>query len=105
MARRRDKPRTRQTSASPGPSNWLLVAGIALLLLAAGGIFFLLNGQSTRSSGSTGTGPRFTVDQERIDLGKQPLGKTVHAEFKVKNTGDQVLVLDTSAPIQAVEGC
>ncbi len=70
----------------------LLVAGIALL--ATGG-----PGEGPR------TGPRLAVNQDRIDFGRVPLDKTVRAEFTLTNTGDRVLTLDTSTPVQVLEGC
>ncbi len=70
----------------------LLVAGIALLVMGSPG------------EGSK-TGPRLSVNQDRIDFGRVPLDKTVRAEFQLTNTGDAVLTLDTSTPVQVLEGC
>ncbi len=81
---------------------WPLIAifaGAAVILVV--GLFFLLSGNSTGAK----TGPRLTVDRDRIDFGRVPLDKTVRAEFKVTNTGDRPLTLDSSAPVQAVQGC
>ncbi len=85
-------------------SIWPLVAilaGAAVVLIAG---LFLLLGNNGNTSGSK-TGPRLAVDRERIDFGRVPLDKTVRAEFKVTNTGDRPLTLDTSAPVQVLEGC
>ncbi len=70
----------------------LLVAGVALLLSSSGD-----------TSGKTG--PRLSVDRERIDFGRVPLDKSVRAEFTVTNTGDRPLTLDASAPVQVLQGC
>jgi hypothetical protein len=78
-----------------------LFTGAAVLLIA--GLFLLLSNNGNASGSKTG--PRLTVDRDRIDFGRVPLGKTVKAEFKVTNTGDSALTLDTSAPVQVVEGC
>ncbi len=53
---------------------------------------------------ATGT-PRFQVDQEKIDLGDQPLGKTVRAAFTVKNGGDGTLKLDVPKVATLITGC
>ncbi len=82
---------------------WPLIAifaGAAVILIV--GLFFLF---ANNSGSSNKTGPRLTVDRERIDFGRVPLDKPVRAEFKVTNTGDRPLTLDTSAPVQAVQGC
>ncbi len=82
---------------------WPLIAifaGAAVILIA--GLFFLFANNNTTGSK---TGPRVTVDRERIDFGRVPLDKPVRAEFKVTNTGDRPLTLDTSAPVQVVQGC
>jgi hypothetical protein len=85
------------------PSIIYLIAGIAMLAVAAVGIFIVL-GTNQRGQ-QRGLGPRLALNTERIDLGKQPLDKTVRAEFAIKNTGDQLLTLDATEPIRALEGC
>lgn len=100
MAKRKAK----KEQANTIPSSLFLIGGIVLLIVAAVGVFALLN---TNSGGKQAgqAGPRLAVSQERIDFGKQPFDKMVRAEFQVKNEGDQVLTLDASTPIRAVEGC
>ncbi len=49
--------------------------------------------------------PRIQVDQEKIDLGNQPLGKTVHAAFTIKNVGDGTLKLDVPKTVTLLQGC
>ncbi len=78
-----------------------IFAGAAVLLIA--GLFLLFTSNSNTAGDKTG--PRLTVDREKIDFGRVPLDKTVRAEFKVTNSGDRPLTLDTSAPVQVLEGC
>ncbi len=78
-----------------------LFAGAAVLLIA--GLFLILSNNGDTSGSKTG--PRLTVDRERIDFGRVPLDKPVRAEFKVTNTGDRPLTLDTTAPMQVLQGC
>ncbi len=99
MAQRKNK----RTVQSDKPI-WPLIAifaGAAVILIA--GLFFLLSNNG--SSSGAKTGPRLTVDRERIDFGRVPLDKPVRAEFNVTNTGDRPLTLDTSAPVQVLQGC
>jgi hypothetical protein len=50
-------------------------------------------------------GARLTVDKDFIDFGKQPYGKYVLASFRLKNAGDQPLLLPQKLAIEVVEGC
>ncbi|MBI5878211.1 MAG: DUF1573 domain-containing protein [Chloroflexi bacterium] len=77
-----------------------LIGGAVMLALLAVGLVVLNSG-----SGGGGGTPQLSVDRERIDFGKVPFNKMVRAEFKVQNTGDGTLVLDSSAPIKILQGC
>lgn len=81
-----------------------LVAGAILLLLVGIGIWRVVSTSNPGAASATG-GPQLAVDQERVDLGRQPFDKRVRAEFQVKNVGDRPLTLDASRPIKALEGC
>ena len=50
-------------------------------------------------------GPHFAVNTDKIDLGDEPLGKTVRASFDVKNTGDGTLTLNTPQMPTVLKGC
>ncbi len=99
MAQRKNMRAAQRNQKSALPLIGILAAA-ALLLVT--GVALLLS-----SSGDTGgkTGPRLSVDRERIDFGRVPLDKSVRAEFTVTNTGDRPLTLDASAPVQVLQGC
>lgn len=82
------------------PAWVFLVLAVVLLGAAALGVWMLLSPQS-----QGGTGPVFSVNQERLELGKYPFEQMVRAEFQIKNVGDRVLTLDASTPVRALEGC
>jgi ABC-type transporter Mla subunit MlaD len=44
--------------------------------------------------------PSLKVDQDKVDLGDVPLGKTVTVSFQLANVGDQPL-----RSVEVVEGC
>ncbi|MDL1898776.1 hypothetical protein FBQ82_21240 [Anaerolineae bacterium CFX7] len=94
------KQKTKTTGGAPLPTWVFLVGAIVLLTLAGVGIWTLLAPQTP-----SGSGPQLRVNQERIELGKQPFEKIVRAEFIVTNVGDSALTLDASAPVRALEGC
>ena len=81
-----------------------LAAGGALLLIVA---YFVLTTVSQPSQASVKgvKGPQFQADTEKIDLGDQPLGKTVLAAFNVKNTGDGTLTLSVPQIATVLKGC
>ena len=84
---------------------WFWIVGAAaILLFVVIGLVQIWN--KTSNDTSLGKmGPRLAVNQEQLDLGRVPLGKTVRAEFQITNTGDRTLTLDASAPVRVLEGC
>ena len=86
---------------------WLLGLAIALI----GGAILVLWTRSNASSAQKTFGepvsgrPKLAVNQDQIDLGDQPLGKTVSAVFQVRNTGDQMLIFESAPQVEVVEGC
>jgi hypothetical protein len=78
-----------------------LFFGAAILLVVAGVAWFQMNDGPVAGK----IGPRLALDAERIDFGKQPYNKQVHAEFKITNTGDRAMTLDATTPVRVVEGC
>lgn len=94
------KQKAKKMNDSRMPSWVFLVGAIVLLVLAGAGMWMLLTPQT-----QSGVGPQLAVNQERIELGKQPFEKMVRAEFLVTNVGDRALTLDASAPVRALEGC
>jgi HYDIN/CFA65/VesB-like, Ig-like domain len=92
----------KQTQKSSLP---LYLAGGALILIIVG-VFVLLRGSSTPSKAIEVTGkPKLAVDQEKVDLGKQPLGKTVSVAFELSNVGDKPLQLQGIPKVEVKEGC
>ncbi len=107
MTHRKARRETRE-SATGGTGLWLLAAAILLAVLGVTAWWWATQSgaaEQTAATDPTKAGPRLALDTARIDLGKQPFDKTVRAEFKVQNTGDQPLKLDASTPIRVVEGC
>ena len=90
------------------PIAWLGLLG--LLLVAVG--LFLVRGSLAGSSAGTGSAPaqatgkpNLAVDRSTIDLGRQALDKPVKATFKLTNTGDKPLTINSAPTVQAVKGC
>lgn len=80
------------------------VAGTLLALLVAGYFFFTSSaGPSQPTAGVNG--PQAQVDTDKLDLGDQPLGQTVHASFNVRNAGDGTLTLNPAKIATVLEGC
>lgn len=81
-----------------------LALGGALILLVAAYLVFTTAGNSSNSSAG-GSGPHFQADTEKLDLGDQPLGNSVHASFNIKNTGGGTLTLNPPKIAMVLEGC
>jgi hypothetical protein len=80
-----------------------VVAGI-IILLAVGYAFFTQANQSSQPV-TGAVGPRLQVDRDQIDLGRQPLGKSVRAVFNLKNVGDSTLNLNVPRTVTLLQGC
>jgi hypothetical protein len=79
-------------------------AGV-LLLLAVAYFFFTSSAQPSQAGNKGVNGPQFQADAKKIDLGDEPLGKTVQAAFNVKNTGGGTLTLTVPQIATVLQGC
>jgi hypothetical protein len=80
-----------------------LIGGAFVLIIV--GVFTLLRGSgSTRAIEVTGQ-PKLAVNQDKIDIGKQPLGKTVSVAFELSNVGDKPLQLEGIPKVEVKQGC
>lgn len=82
----------------------LYLAGGALILIIVG-VFVLLRGSGQSKTIEVTGKPKLAVDQEKVDLGKQPLGKTVSVAFELSNVGDKPLQLQGIPKVEVKEGC
>jgi hypothetical protein len=81
-----------------------LAAGAILLALVVG--YLVFPSLANPSQGAKGAnGGHFQANTEKIDLGDQPLGQTVHASFDIQNTGDGTLTLTVPQIASVLEGC
>lgn len=90
-----------QKQSKRGSSTWLLFGGLALVSIA---MLVLVWFALTPQRGNGGV-PKLQVSTERLELGKQILGNTVHAKFEVTNTGQGTLALSVPASVTVLEGC
>ncbi len=79
-------------------------AGV-LILFAIAYVVFTTAAKPSQPVATGVNGPHFQVDTDKIDLGDEPLGKTVQASFNVKNTGDGTLTLNAAQMAKVLEGC
>lgn len=100
--------KNRSQTKQPKVPSWLVLLGIVIAGVAAlfAWSFVDSNAKSNTSVPIEAKGrPKFVADQAQIDLGDVRLGRTVQAEFKFSNTGDQPLSFTQAPIIQVVEGC
>ncbi len=106
QARIQERERRRAERERKERLKWQIPFGLAGLLVVLALAIFVLNTFATPKVANAGVvGPRFQLDTEKLDLGKQPLGKTVHASFEVQNTGDDALTLNAAQTATVLEGC
>jgi hypothetical protein len=76
------------------------------LLLIAAAAFSLTRSKADPNFKPVVTGsPSLKADQEKVDLGDVPLGKTVQASFVLTNVGDKPLSFTEEPYIEVLEGC
>ena len=100
--------RVKRKGADPAKSPWpFVVMAIGTVVIIAVGLLILRGGNSSPSTGApqaTG-GARLSVDRTTADFGKVPLDKMVKAEFKIKNVGNQPLIIKGEPRVELVKGC
>lgn len=100
------KPSRKMTpQKQPGFPIWLsllIVAGVVLIAVAvlSGG-----GGAAAPTAPQSSGQPALTANQEKIDLGNVPLGKTVSVSFELTNTGDAPLRFKEKPYIEVAAGC
>lgn len=77
---------------------------LGLFALVAAWIVPLLPVQAGTAAVTQG-GARLEIDRDMIDFGKQPYGKMLQAVFRLRNVGDQILLLPSNLAIEVLEGC
>ena len=107
QARVAERERRRTQQAQNERLKWQLpFAGAGVLILFAIAYFTFTTFAKPSQAATTGVnGPHLQVDTDKIDLGDQPLGKTVQADFKITNTGDGTLTLTPPQMATVLEGC
>ena len=107
MSKNNSKRRRKQTSFQGVlPTPVLLVLGGVVLLGVA--LFALWkSGQPANPQVpiEVSGAPSLKVDQDKVDLGDVPLGKTVTVSFELANVGDQPLRFSAKPTVEVVEGC
>jgi len=101
------KKRTQRTASPPRKRpSWLLPGIVILALAAIAAIVAVLagNNQSPYVPEITGA-PRAEVAETTIDHGPQPFGQQVESLFRVRNVGDQPLMVASNPQIETIEGC
>ena len=80
---------------------WLAVGGIAVILIGVFLLFSTSNGYVPTVTGE----PQISVEQTHFDYGSVQYGTQVETVVRVRNTGDQPLIISGEPRVQVVEGC
>jgi hypothetical protein len=107
MSKYRSKKRRQNTTFKDVLPIPLLVV-LGGIVLIAGALFTLWKSGQPASAKVpievSGT-PSLKVDQDKVDLGDVPLGKTVAVSFQLANVGDEALRFTDLPYIEVLEGC
>jgi hypothetical protein len=108
------KKRHRSKKRSQNTMTWIVagVAGGVVLILAALALVSRQNDSSGEKSFDPSFKPEVTgapavdvLPQDVIDYGNVKLGTTINTVFKVRNIGDQQLVVLGEPQVEVVQGC
>ncbi len=106
QARVMERERRRAEQERKERLKWQIPLGVGVLLVVIAVAYLVFTTVAKPKVANAGViGPRFQVDTEKLDLGKQPLGKSVRAVFNVKNSGDDALTLNAAQTATVLKGC
>jgi hypothetical protein len=85
---------------------WQWIALIAALVSLGGVLLWLVSSSRTDNFTPEITGaPSVEVAQERVDYGDVRVNTPVETAFRVRNVGDETLVILGEPQVELVEGC
>ena len=89
-----------------GRSMWLWVGLVAVgaMLLTVAALTLRKDSQNITGSEFEG-GPRVAVNQERFDYGDVKVNTPIETIFRVRNVGDQPLMIAGNPQVELVQGC
>lgn len=95
---------THKAKNSPNP---LLFwgGGILAVILIAGILFTQVANSKSDFTPLVTDAPSVEILQGTVDHGDVPVNKPVRSEFKIRNVGDQPLILRDNPVVEVVEGC
>ncbi len=106
QARVQERQRRRAERERKERLKWQIPLGaLALIAVLAVGYYVFTTVAKPKPAHAGVIGPRFQVNTDKLDLGYQKRGNTVHASFDVKNTGDDTLTLNAAQTATVLKGC
>lgn len=106
------KPRSRRTQVQKSAPRWGIVAIVVGLTLAGlAGLWYLTRSSEPAtasnpgSNGPTAEGPRLALNEDYFDFGNMKLEQWARREFRLRNVGNQPLMLQGIPTVEVVEGC
>jgi hypothetical protein len=92
--------------AETGRPGWLLPAIIVAVIAVVGAVLAVVLGNQTPPYEAEVTGaPSAVVDTTVVDHGAVPYAQTVESVYRVRNVGDEPLVILGEPRVELVEGC
>jgi hypothetical protein len=105
---RKQKPVKNPKSAAPSAKlgKWQWVALVAVIVSVGGLLLWLMGRNRTENFTPKVTGaPSVEVAQESVDYGDVKMNTPVETVFRVRNVGDEALVILGEPQVELIEGC
>ena len=102
----KSKYRAASEAPEPGRPRWLIPAIVAgLIVLVAGALALIFGGRGPAYEPEVAGAPRAQIEQTSMDLGDVALNEQVESTFRLRNIGDEALVVLGEPRVELVEGC
>jgi hypothetical protein len=96
----------RPKQATSGRPGWVLPAILVAVVAVVGAVLALVLGNQAPPYAAEVTGaPSAVVDTTVVDHGAVPYAQTVESVYRVRNVGDEPLVILGEPRVELVEGC
>ncbi|MCC6612922.1 MAG: hypothetical protein IT320_05540 [Anaerolineae bacterium] len=101
------KKKQQRAASPPGQRPTWLLPGIVIVVLAviAAIVAAVANSNQTPYVAEVEGAPRAQIEQTTIDHGPQPFERPVESQFRVRNVGDQPLMIASNPQVETIEGC
>lgn len=97
---------SKQVKPAPRLPVWLIIGVIVALVLIVGGVILAVTANQSSSYTPEVVGaPSAVVDEPVVDHGTVKMEETVESSYRIRNVGDQALLILGEPRVELVTGC